>query len=64
MKDKPETLAYPCGTIAKYFLDDEFLSIKSLETPTNVTKINETDIAFPIDVTKKFKINEDVKKLG
>ena len=64
MKDQPETLAYPCGNIAKYFLDDEFLSIRSVETPSNVTKINDEDIAFPVDVTKKFQYNEEVKELG
>jgi len=64
MRKNNDTLAYPCGNIAKYFFNDTFISIKQVDHDKNVTVIDDSNIAFPADVLHKFKTNMDIKKTG
>jgi hypothetical protein len=58
-----DELAYPCGSIAKYFFTDKFTTLRSRDGSLNVN-IDDSNIAFEIDKNKKFKINKDVWNRG
>lgn len=55
--------AWPCGLIAKFAFSDSFNSIKSTDRSFSV-RIDDSDIAHPVDVDKKFLLNEDMLKQG
>ena len=53
----PKNLAYPCGKIAKYMFDDEFINLSAVDKSFSVA-INDTNIAHRVDVDHKFKVND------
>lgn len=63
MKNKPNELAYPCGKIGKYYFDDKFKQVRAVDKSLSV-KIDDKNVAFPVDVNHKFNSNENVKRRG
>lgn len=63
MKNKPNELAYPCGQIGKYYFDDKFKQVRAVDKSLS-EKIDDKNVAFPVDVKHKFNSNENVKKRG
>ena len=61
MKNKPNELAYPCGKIGKYYFNDKFKQVRAVDKSLSV-RIDDRGIAFPVDISHKFKINENIKK--